>query len=79
MPIVRPSLSLDDTPYEAEDRWFGTESHRNRIWSGRRGSNPRPSAWEADGPLALPTQTCSGNFRPNTGRFGLLTQDVLSI
>ena len=25
------------------------------IWSGQRGSNPRPSAWEAD---ALPTELC---------------------
>jgi hypothetical protein len=33
------------------DCCFGTESQGNRIWSGRRGSNPRPSAWEAD---ALP-------------------------
>ncbi len=24
-----------------------------RLWSGKRGSNPRPSAWEAD---ALPTE-----------------------
>ena len=24
-------------------------------WSGQRGSNPRPSAWEAD---ALPTELC---------------------
>jgi hypothetical protein len=26
-----------------------------KIWSGQRGSNPRPSAWEAD---ALPTELC---------------------
>ena len=25
------------------------------LWSGQRGSNPRPSAWEAD---ALPTELC---------------------
>ena len=26
-----------------------------KIWSGQRGSDPRPSAWEAD---ALPTELC---------------------
>src|SRR5215218_7750440 len=30
-----------------------TPPERGFLWSGRRGSNPRPSAWEAD---ALPTE-----------------------
>ena len=30
-----------------------------RSWSGRRGSNPRPSAWKAD---ALPTELLPQNF-----------------
>ena len=51
----------------------------NRIWSGRRGSNPRPSAWKAEWADSLPHQIRRGNFRSKMSRFEHLTQDVLSI
>ncbi len=43
---------------------FGVGESRNRIWSGRRGSNPRPSAWEADAPALTLMQL---RKRPNLG------------
>ena len=50
-----------------------TPHERGFLWSGRRGSNPRPSAWEAD---ALPTelrprwpQDSASDFRSGKERY----------
>ena len=49
-----PPLALTSREYLCSKFWiliFGRQNPLPRLWSGRRGSNPRPSAWEAD---ALP-------------------------
>jgi len=43
----------------------------SKIWSGKRGSNPRPSAWEAD---ALPTELFPR--REQGGTAGVVRQDI---
>ena len=47
-PVVRIELTTSSLP-----RKRSTPELHWRSWSGRRGSNPRPSAWKAD---ALPTE-----------------------
>ncbi len=66
--IIRfPFFPREGAPIEQKPNRFGegkSEGHKKKapasnagasptIWSGKRGSNPRPSAWEAD---ALPTE-----------------------
>ncbi len=58
LPVVRcsllPSHSYRPKCTERFDRdWQKLGNRKKRKWSGKRGSNPRPSAWEAD---ALPTE-----------------------
>ena len=47
-PVARIELATSSLP-----RKRSTPELHWRSWSGRRGSNPRPSAWKAD---ALPTE-----------------------
>src|SRR5947209_4148897 len=53
--------------FRERDCRLGTERQGNRILSGSRGSNPRPSAWKAEWADALPHQIRQGNFRSKTG------------
>jgi hypothetical protein len=50
------------------------ETVRGRCWSGRRGSNPRPTAWEAVTlPLSYSRPVVSLDLsRSRTGRVGLM-------
>jgi hypothetical protein len=41
--------TTEDVPVDGQDRFFREKTLE--MWSGRRGSNPQPPAWEAD---ALP-------------------------
>src|SRR5450759_3685223 len=45
----------------------------SRVWSGRRGSNPRPSAWEAD---ALPLSPYLGEPRNRFSQSSTRTQEL---
>ena len=54
-PVARIELATSSLP-----RKRSTPELHWRSWSGRRGSNPRPSAWKAD---ALPTELLPQTFQ----------------
>ena len=50
-------------PLQKIRSWIWCFEERTRIWSGRRDSNPQPSAWEADAlPLRVAGAACASIF-----------------
>ena len=56
-----------------------TLSKRIRIWRPRQDSNPQPPGPKPEGSGSFPEPVCAGKIGAGVGRFGHLTQALLSI
>ena len=56
-PAASPMLPRKQDDKDAERRPLRSYSTNKKIWSGRRGSNPRPRPWQGRAPASTPCRT----------------------